>query len=102
MILFDEVLKDAAQVQSAYRDICRCRDDLLGFLDRNGWFGQAPEGSGREMAVSDYESMRGPIRLWLSAYQRTPREKLSVLLDTYSGQLPGTCRRYRKFVARKG
>lgn len=46
MILFDEVLKDAAQVQSAYRDICRCRDDLLGFLDRNGWFGQAPEGSG--------------------------------------------------------
>lgn len=102
MILFDEVLKDAAQVQSAYRDICRCRDDLLGFLDRNGWFGQAPEGSGREMAVSDYESMRGPIRLWLSAYQRTPREKLSVLLDTYSGQLPETCRRYRKFVAREG
>lgn len=102
MILFDEVLKDAAQVQSAYRDICRCRDDLLGFLDRNGWFGQAPEGSGREMAVSDYESMRGPVRLWLSAYQKAPREKLSLLLEASSGRLPETCRHYRRFVDREG
>lgn len=101
-VLFDEVLKDAGRLKSRYRDICRCRDDLLGFLDRNGWFGQAPEGSGREMAVGDYESMRGPICLWLSAYQKTPREKLSVLLDAYSGQLPETCGLYRKFAAQEG
>lgn len=101
-VLFDEVLKDAAQLQSRYRDICRCRDDLLGFLDRNGWFGQLPEGAGREMAVGDYESMRGPVRLWLSAYQKTPREKLSLLLDAYSGQMPETCGLYRKFAAREG
>lgn len=102
MVLFDEVLKDAVQLQSAYRDICRCRDDLLGFLDRNGWFGQVPEGSGREMSVCDYESMRGPIRLWLSAYQKTPREKLSLLLDAHSRRLPETCRCYRSFVLREG
>ena len=40
--LFDEVLEDAARTGSRYRDICRCRDDLLGFLDVNGWFGQEP------------------------------------------------------------
>lgn len=102
MVLFDEVLKDAAQLQSAYRDICRCRDDLLGFLDRNGWFGQAPEGCGREMTVSNYESMRGQIRLWLSAYRKTPREKLSILLEAYSGRLPETCRHYRRFADREG
>lgn len=102
MVLFDEILKDAAQLQSAYRDICRCRDDLLGFLDRNGWFGQVPEGSGREIAVRDYESMRGPIRLWLSAYQKTPCEKLSLLLDAHSWRLPETCRCYRRFADREG
>jgi len=45
--LFDEVLEDAARTGSRYRDICRCRDDLLGFLDVNGWFGQEPVNCGR-------------------------------------------------------
>ena len=44
--LFDEVLEDAARTGSRYRDICRCRDDLLGFLDVNGWFGQEPVNCG--------------------------------------------------------
>ena len=53
--LFDEVLEDAVRTGSRYRDICRCRDDLLGFLDVNGWFGQEPVNCGRDTCVDDYE-----------------------------------------------
>ena len=79
-VLFDEVLRDAERTGSKYRDICRCRDDLLGFLDRNAWFGQVPAGTGRETTVPDYECMRDAMRLWLSAYQKPSREKLQLLL----------------------
>ena len=74
-VLFDEVLRDAERTGSKYRDICRCRDDLLGFLDRNTWFGQVPAGTGREIMVPDYKGMRGAVCLWLEAYQKPPREK---------------------------
>lgn len=97
-VLFDEVLKDAEKTGSKYRDICRCRDDLLGFLDRNGWFGQVPEGTGRETIVPDYECMRGAVRLWLAAYQKAPRERLELLLDHHRGRLPETCALYEGFA----
>ena len=79
--LFDEVLEDAARTGSRYRDICRCRDDLLGFLDVNGWFGQEPVNCGRDTCVDDYECMRDAIRLWLEAYQKPPRERLMILME---------------------
>lgn len=101
-LLFDEVLKDAEETGSKYRDICRCRDDLLGFLDRNEWFGQAPVNSGKDIAVEDYECMRESIRLWLSAYQKSPRERMMILADRYRGTLPDTCNRYLKFAENEG
>ena len=100
--LFDEVLREAERTGSKYRDICRCRDDLLGFLDRNAWFGQTPEGIGREITVQDYECMRDPIRLWLAAYQTPPREKLELLLGRYRDRLPETCALYQEFVEAEG
>ena len=30
--LFEAVMKSAVATDSKYRDICQCRDDLLGFL----------------------------------------------------------------------
>ena len=97
-ILFDEVLRDAERTGSKYRDICRCRDDLLGFLDRNEWFGQVPAGTGLEIMVPDYEGMRGAVCLWLEAYQKPPREKMELLLKQYQYRLPQTCALYRTFA----
>ena len=97
-ILFDEVLRDAERTGSKYRDICRCRDDLLGFLDRNEWFGQVPAGTGLEIMVPDYEGMRGAVCLWLEAYQKPPREKMELLLKQYQYRLPQTCAPYRIFA----
>lgn len=101
-LLFDEVLKDVEETGSKYRDICRCRDDLLGFLDRNEWFGQTPVNSGKDIAVEDYECMRESIRLWLSAYQKSPRERMMILADRYRDTLPDTCNRYLKFAENEG
>ena len=97
-VLFDEVLRDAERTGSKYRDICRCRDDLLGFLDRNAWFGQVPAGTGLEIMVPDYEGMRGAVCLWLEAYQKPPREKMELLLKQYQYRLPQTCALYRIFA----
>ena len=97
-VLFDEVLRDAERTGSKYRDICRCRDDLLGFLDRNEWFGQVPAGTGLEIMVPDYEGMRGAVCLWLEAYQKPPREKMELLLKQYQYRLPQTCALYRTFA----
>ena len=97
-VLFDEVLRDAERTGSKYRDICRCRDDLLGFLDRNEWFGQVPAGTGLEIMVPDYGGMRGAVCLWLEAYQKPPREKLELLLKQYQYRLPQTCALYRIFA----
>ena len=97
-VLFDEVLRDAERTGSKYRDICRCRDDLLGFLDRNAWFGQVPAGTGLEIMVPDYEGMRGAVCLWLEAYQKPPREKMELLLKQYQYRLPQTCALYRTFA----
>ena len=97
-VLFDEVLRDAERTGSKYRDICRCRDDLLGFLDRNEWFGQVPAGTGLEIMVPDYEGMRGAVCLWLEAYQKPPREKMELLLKQYQYRLPQTCALYRIFA----
>ena len=97
-VLFDEVLRDAERTGSKYRDICRCRDDLLGFLDRNEWFGQVPAGTGLEIMVPDYEGMRGAVCLWLEAYQKPPREKMELLLKQYQYRLPQTCAPYRIFA----
>lgn len=101
-LLFDEVLKDAEETGSKYRDICRCRDDLLGFLDRNEWFGQTPVNSGRNVAVEDYECMRDAVRLWLAAYQKSSREKMMLLLEKYQKILPDTCSRYQEFAESEG
>ena len=100
--LFDEVQKDAERTGSKYRDICRCRDDLLGFLDRNAWFGQVPEGTGRETAVPDYECMRDEICLWLAGYQKSPREKMELLLGQFRDSLPETCALYQEFAEKEG
>ena len=100
--LFDEVLEDAARTGSRYRDICRCRDDLLGFLDVNGWFGQEPVNCGRDTCVDDYECMRDAIRLWLEAYQKPPRERLMILMDHYKDRMPSTCGLYLEFAASEG
>ena len=97
-VLFDEVLRDAERTGSKYRDICRCRDDLLGFLDRNEWFGQVPAGTGLEIMVPDYGGMRGAVCLWLEAYQKPPREKMELLLKQYQYRLPQTCALYRIFA----
>lgn len=96
--LFEAVLKSADAVDSKYRDICQCRDDLLGFLDRNDWFGIESEWKDGHVFINEYRDIEPKIVLWLRAYQRTDGERLEILLDAYRNDYPFTCERFAAFA----
>lgn len=96
--LFEAVLKSADAVDSKYRDICQCRDDLLGFLDRNDWFGIESEWKDGHVFINEYRDIKPKIVLWLRAYQRTDGERLEILLDAYRNDYPFTCERFAAFA----
>ena len=96
--LFEAVLKSADAVDSKYRDICQCRDDLLGFLDRNDWFGIDSEWKDGHVFINEYRDIEPKIVLWLRAYQRTDGERLEILLDAYRNDYPFTCERFAAFA----
>lgn len=96
--LFEAVLKSADAVDSKYRDICQCRDDLLGFLDRNDWFGIETEWKDGHVFINKYRDIEPKIVLWLKAYQRTDGERLEILLEAYRNDYPFTCERFAAFA----
>ena len=96
--LFEAVLKSADAVDSKYRDICQCRDDLLGFLDRNDWFGIETERKDGHVFINEYRDIEPKIVLWLKAYQRTDGERLEILLEAYLNDYPFTCERFAAFA----
>ena len=96
--LFEAVVNSADAIGSKYRDICQCRDDLLGFLDRNDWFGIETEWRDGHVFINEYSDIEPKIALWLKAYQRTDGERLKILLDTYHDDYPFTCERFAAFA----
>ena len=96
--LFEAVVNSADAIGSKYRDICQCRDDLLGFLDRNDWFGIETEWRDGHVFINEYSDIEPKIALWLKAYQRTDGERLEILLDTYHDDYPFTCERFAAFA----
>ena len=96
--LFEAVMKSAAAMDSKYRDLCQCRDDLLGFLDRNGWFGMETEWRDGHVFINEYSDIEDRIALWLKAYQRTDTERMEILLEAYQDDYPFTCEKFAAFA----
>lgn len=88
----------AQQAGSLYRDIRRCRDDLLDFMDANGWFGQKVCGKGDKIYLSCMEPVLPRLELWLRAYGRPDEEKITLLVEHFSERFPATCGLYRDFM----
>lgn len=101
MDLFEIVQITAASVDSKYRDICQCRDDLLGFLDRNEWFGRRSEWKDGRCYIDDYHEIEAKISLWLRAYQRSPEERFKILLDEYKSIYPNVCNSFEEYAIRQ-
>ena len=99
--LFEMVLATAESEDSKYRDICQCRDDLLGFLDRNEWFGVGNIWKDGRCFVEDYPEVESKIALWLRAYQRSPEERFKILLDKYKDVYPNVCNRFEEYAIRE-
>jgi hypothetical protein len=98
--LFSHTARLGAELNSLYRDSRFGRQDILEFMDANGWFGLQCVTKDREpqLGVQDFERLRKPLGLWLSAYRRPGRDKIALMLDHFSGTYPETCRLYECFI----
>jgi len=99
--IFSYATRIGAELGSLYRDNRFDRSNLLEFMDANDWFGTKYTVRDKEprVSMSALRNIRESLALWLSAYRKTGREKLSILLDRFQGQYPQTCSLYRKFVS---
>jgi hypothetical protein len=99
--IFSYATQIGAGLGSLYRDNRFDRSNLLEFMDLNNWFGAKYIMRDKEprMSASALRGIRGSLALWLSAYRKTGREKLAILLERFQDQYPQTCSLYRKFVS---
>ena len=100
--LFERVSDLAQESGSLYRDIRPCRDDLLGFMDANEWFGQTVSGSGDGIRMENMDAIEDRLRLWIRAYRRSPKEKTDILLESYGKRYPITCKLFGEFLEERG
>ena len=100
MNLFSAATKMAGELNSLYRDNRFGRTDLLEFMDANAWFGVSPAMIGNAPVIQgcDFEHLKSPLTLWLSAYKKPGREKTILMLRHFDGIYPLTCALYHKFV----
>ena len=92
----------AKECCSLYRDIRPCKDDLLGFMDANGWFGQKAIGSGDKIRIERPEDIKERLLIWLRAYRRSAKEKTDILFEVSRDRYPKTCELYRDFLTENG
>jgi len=98
--LFEAIAAEAERSGSLYRDTIPCRDDLLGFLDSNGWFDMEHTYAGKDILIDPAVIIR--LGLWLRAYKKSRPEKIALMLETYGPLYPRTCHRYHCFLKKKG
>lgn len=93
----------ARETGSYYTNNKTDRRRLREFMDGNGWFGiekppsspqrKTPYLSGEEISV-----LEPRLRLWMSAYRRSNREKLYILANHGKTLFPWTTQRYVAFI----
>lgn len=98
--LFSIAVTMANELDSLYRDDSAGRTDLLEFMDTNGWFGisHTLQDHVPMLGKRALPRLRDPLTLWLSAYKKPGRDKLTLMLQHFSAIYPKTCALYREFV----
>jgi hypothetical protein len=99
--LFSATAEMVAGLDSLYKGNRSGRMDLLEFMDANEWFGISYRMIDKAAVIQscDFERLRNPLTLWLSAYKKPGREKINLMLQYFNGVYPQTCTLFRKFVA---
>lgn len=99
-VVAEELAKD---LNSAYKNMADCREDLYVYLENNNWFELNYDFSDNDVEISrdDCESFADAIRLWLIAYKKTNYEKFMLLYNEFKYQYPNTCSLYFKFIHTK-
>lgn len=100
VFLFEEVQVMAKGNDSKYRNVQKCRDDLLEFLDVNEWFGMSKRGADKNIEVIITDKALSSLELWINAYGRPADEKVKILFDTYRMKFPNTCKHLKEYFGR--
>jgi hypothetical protein len=99
--LFTIVDKHAGTLDTLYRNNTLGREDLLEFMEGNGWFGMAYFKEKKTPMVEPPipTSFTDALTLWLSAYKKSGRDKIKLMLGHFGGIYPETCELYHAFVS---
>lgn len=98
--LFSYAARLGTELNSLYKGNRFGQQDILEFMDANNWFGLQYIMKGREpwIDVQAFEKLRRPLTLWLSAYRKPGRDKITLMLNHFSSIYPETCCLYERFV----
>ena len=105
MIDFESLYSFSARLASGlgslYKDNRNDRANLMEFMDANNWYGIEYIMRDKEpwMSAESLADICPALVLWLSAYRKQDRERLSILLDHFDDIYPKTCRIYKEFVS---
>lgn len=98
--LFEYVAEIATECGSKYRNLVKCRNNLMEFMKSNNWFGIEYELKNDVPYIhrSDIECVYDNLFLWLSAYGKPSNERIMLLLNHFDKIYPITCNLLRKFI----
>lgn len=99
--LFEKISSMAVENKSDFRNIQKCRDDLLEFLDCNQWFEMPSRGKAQDIEVIFNNEAYRCLELWLKAYGKSPEEKVNLIINRFKNSYPSTVQSIRDFVYKR-
>lgn len=100
--LFGTVKSMADRDGSRYSDRIKDRDELLAFMDANGWFGAPHLEEGGDFLTVFSDEMQAALDMWLKAYRKADSEKAEILTALLAEKFPRTGSRFREYVVDSG
>lgn len=100
--LFGTVKNMADRDGSRYSGRIKDRDELLAFMDSNGWFGAPYLEEGGDFLTVFSDEMQAALNMWLKAYRKADSEKAEILTAFLAEKFPRTGDRFREYVADSG
>ena len=101
--LFEFAAEYGMAFNSLYRGIANDKMNVLSFMDANNWFDMGYFMKDRIpwVAEGDIHKIQAPLTLWLKAYRKPGREKITLMLKHYENTYPVTCRLYNNFITNR-
>jgi hypothetical protein len=101
--LYELAAELGAELGSLYSGNRYDKSNILEFLDTNEWFGMKyiMKDLAPWIEKKNIPKIQEPLRLWLSAYKKSNRDKTTLLLEYFKSKYPDICRLYINFLTER-